>query len=422
MEIWIFQTGEPLHIDGPYARPMRAMNLANELVGCGHKVKIFSTRFNHTNKKHREGVDNVLHINDKLEIILVNSPGYKSNISITRILDHALLAINLRNCLLGQSSKPDVAFVGYPPIEFAFVALKWLKKNNVPVMLDVKDKWPDIFTDKLPLIFRPISKVILMPYYYMAKYLMRTTTSLCTISQSYLKWMLEFSERNITGLDIVSPLTNCSVPASETCIQEASKWWITNGVVDNLSMRIIFIGSITNAFDFQPVIDCAMLALKKNMDWQFIICGDGENRLPLVEKCRDFPNVIFPGWIDSLKIVAIAKISKIALAPYRITDDFLMSIPNKIYDYLSLGLPVLTSLNGETGSLIKENKVGFIYNANSPSTLFEVIEIIYNNPEMLSETAARSHQLYYSRFDGKKTYNLLANNLVKLNKSNLNLT
>lgn len=36
--IWIFQTGEPLHIDGGSARPMRAMNLSNALVQAGHRV------------------------------------------------------------------------------------------------------------------------------------------------------------------------------------------------------------------------------------------------------------------------------------------------------------------------------------------------------------------------------------------------
>jgi hypothetical protein len=36
--IWIFQTGEPLHIDGGSARPMRAMNLSNTLVQAGHRV------------------------------------------------------------------------------------------------------------------------------------------------------------------------------------------------------------------------------------------------------------------------------------------------------------------------------------------------------------------------------------------------
>ena len=38
MNIWILQTGEPLHIDEGKPRAMRAMNLSNKLVEAGHNV------------------------------------------------------------------------------------------------------------------------------------------------------------------------------------------------------------------------------------------------------------------------------------------------------------------------------------------------------------------------------------------------
>ena len=50
MNIWIFQTGEPLHIDKENSRPMRAMNLSNKLVDSGHKVILWSSSFNHQKK------------------------------------------------------------------------------------------------------------------------------------------------------------------------------------------------------------------------------------------------------------------------------------------------------------------------------------------------------------------------------------
>jgi hypothetical protein len=45
--VWVFQTGEPLHIDGNNARPMRAMNLSNALVQSGHRVVLWSSAFYH---------------------------------------------------------------------------------------------------------------------------------------------------------------------------------------------------------------------------------------------------------------------------------------------------------------------------------------------------------------------------------------
>ena len=53
MKVWIFQTGEPLHIDTNLTRPMRAMNLANFLTMNAHEVTIWTSSFYHQSKEHR---------------------------------------------------------------------------------------------------------------------------------------------------------------------------------------------------------------------------------------------------------------------------------------------------------------------------------------------------------------------------------
>ena len=53
MQICIFQTGEPLHIDKGNYRPMRCMLLADKLIENGHKVTIISSDFFHQKQIHR---------------------------------------------------------------------------------------------------------------------------------------------------------------------------------------------------------------------------------------------------------------------------------------------------------------------------------------------------------------------------------
>ena len=99
MKIWILQTGEPLHIDQDNSRTMRGMNLANKLVEKGHNVILWSSTFNHRNKSHRFSQDKVIKINENLELILIHSPGYQSNVSFKRIYDHFILGIKLNKVL-----------------------------------------------------------------------------------------------------------------------------------------------------------------------------------------------------------------------------------------------------------------------------------------------------------------------------------
>ena len=73
--IWIFQTGEPLHIDGDNARPMRAMNLSNALVQAGHKVVLWSSAFYHQEKRHRSSIAKSIRVSDNLEIKIDSQQG-----------------------------------------------------------------------------------------------------------------------------------------------------------------------------------------------------------------------------------------------------------------------------------------------------------------------------------------------------------
>ena len=226
LTVWIFQTGEPVHSDVGDYREMRAMNLANAIIESGHKVVIWTTSFFHQEKKHRSLYSCEYKISDNLCIKLISSPGYQSNIGIDRLWDHALLAKNLNSELLKEITLPDVAFVGYPPIEFAYIAIKWLKARKVPVMIDVKDQWPHIFTQPFPKLLKPLIIILLLPYYYMGYITLRNANAFSTMSQSFLDWMRNFSGKNPTPYDCITPLTSFRNRHSQENLDKANEWWL----------------------------------------------------------------------------------------------------------------------------------------------------------------------------------------------------
>ena len=103
LNVWILQTGEPLHSDGLGARPMRAINLANALVQAGHSVVLWSSTFYHQEKSHRHNEGGDLIISPALRIRLIDSPGYSRNIGFGRLWDHFVLARNLGKKLRATS-------------------------------------------------------------------------------------------------------------------------------------------------------------------------------------------------------------------------------------------------------------------------------------------------------------------------------
>ena len=286
MIVWIFQTGEPLHIDGNLLRPMRAINLAQELASKNHEVILWSSDFYHQEKKHRFGFYNKIKISKFIEIRLIPSPGYKKNIGFGRLYDHFILARNLKKILALENEKPNIAFVGYPTVEAAHVMIKWLNIYNIPTILDVKDQWPIIFLDILPDMLKPLGNLFLFPYIYFSRKVFRNASALVSISPEFLDWALKFSGRGKTYLDKVVPLTNSLRMLSNSDLTDANNWWDAMGIKNDTLSKFIFIGSHSRAFDFDPIHDAASI----HKDCQFIICGHGEYYLHLRKKFSNLNN------------------------------------------------------------------------------------------------------------------------------------
>ncbi len=415
--VWILQTGEPLHVDAGNPRPMRAMNLADTLVARGHRVVLWSADFDHINKRFRNLTDSPIEVSPKFEIRLLASTGYRRNVGFARLVDHALLGFGLRRRLRSESQLPDVAFVGYPPIETAYVMTRRLKAACVPTLLDVKDQWPAIFSRRLPRILQPIGNFILFPYWYLARSSLRAATGLSAMADGFLQWATDLGGRPRQDTDGVFPLTTPPVSSRPEEREKAVAWWDANGVDASEVANLCFVGSFSTAFDFTPVRDAARKAAAEGCALRFVLCGDG-GELPAVKAMmRGLDNVVFPGWIDRPKIEVLAARSIATIAPYRSTPDFELSIPNKIVDSLGLGLPIISPLRGEVAALIENDGVGLRYDdaAGDPGAeLYRVIRALIDDETRRSEMSARARNLYTERFSFERVYGALADHLERM--------
>jgi glycosyltransferase involved in cell wall biosynthesis len=393
---------------------MRAMNLANALIERGHSVTIWTSAFFHQEKRHRVVSYQAHRVNEFLEIRFIYSRGYQKNIGLGRLIDHVELALNLRLALRQAESAPDIAFIGYPPIEWAYVAVNWMNKKALPTVLDAKDQWPQIFIDAVPKKLNLFVKIGFWPYFYLGRKTMRKVTAFSSMSQSFLNWMRDFSGRNLTPLDYVAPLS--PIPCEMTAHERlgAVKFWNSMLVLEDSRPRLFFVGSLTQAFDFRPIASLAKKSDKDGLGWQFVICGDGAESVAIQKHFRDLTNVIFSGLIDQPKIYVLAEMSTLALAPYKPVENFISNIPNKVIDYLSLGKPILTSLSGEVGQLIEKNNCGFSYAQIDSDQLFSHVKNLIEDHRLLKIMGANAKETYNKSFSGEKVYQAFVDHIESL--------
>jgi len=403
-----------MFIDPGVPRPMRAMNLAVALERRGHNVNIWTSAFYHQQKRHRSRIAAQLRVSDKIVVTLVPSPGYSRNIGIARLIDHAILARNLKKCLSGAwgVNPPDVCFVGYPPIEAAAVFLKWAARKGVPSIIDVKDLWPDFFLSAFPRVLQPAARLLLAPYFQLGRSAVRSASAFSAMSRGYIDWIERFANDEKVRKVVVSPLTSPLPEISDYDYYLSKEWWANKGVSDANRRRFMFVGSISPAFDFGPIINAARRFFNLGEDVQFVICGAGSEEMAVRRATRDLPNVVMPGWVNVHKLVALSDLSLASLAPYKNSDNFGLNVPNKIIDSLSLGNPIITSLRGEVERLVREHQVGVLY--GSDEEFFDACQLLLNSEFERVRMGNNALTVYSEFFDFEKVYGGLVDSITEL--------
>lgn len=408
MRVWIIQTGELLPYLHPEARPMRASNVVRALRDAGHEVVLWTSDFIHQSHEHLFGRNTILRPEPGIELRLIHSAGYSRNIGLGRVYDHTQFAKRLLS-LMKREPLPDVAFVGFPPMEAAAVSVNRLRRHGVPTLLDVKDQWPEVFVRPIPDAFRLAGEAAIWPYQRLVKQTMRRSTALSAISPGFLDWALSVAGRSQNEFDLVLPLTSRGCDPDVSQANAASQWWDSQGVPDDGRFRIAYVGSISTGIDVDDMIDAA-----STVQFQFVICGDGPQLEHLRRRTEHLSNVVCPGWVDQAQGEVLYGRSSVTLAPYIDEAAFGIGIPNKIYDSLRHGLPVVTNASGALGTLVTAHDVGIHYETEDSMGLAAHLNLLAEHPQLLASMKKNARALYIQEFTFERVYGGLVRHLETL--------
>jgi glycosyltransferase involved in cell wall biosynthesis len=394
--------GEPLPIDGKNERLYRTGILSQLMADEGHEVTWWTSSFNHTKRAQRTTEQMAVRVSPNLTIRIVPEPGYSKSVSVRRILSHATCARRFRKMAMADP-RPDVILVSYPTIELSRAAIRLGKKMDVPVVVDIRDLWPDIFLQIFPRGLRGLGKLCLWPYDYFARQVFRNADAIVAITAGIRDWGLTKAGREPGPLDRDFPFGYAAQEAPDPEATDARAFWASRGVTDD-NWNICFFGAIGKQTRFEPVIQAARLLQEELPQVRFIICGTGEMLPEYEQMAKGLSNVLFPGWVDKNQINTLMALSQMGLTAYPSSEDFLLSIPNKPIEYLSAGLPILSNIDGVLGALIRENRVGATYRSSDPSSLIDALGGLIDDPAAVDAMRAASHALFEREFDAQKVY------------------
>ena len=393
LTVWLVQIGEQIPVSADI-RKLRALYLAEALIAKGHNVIWITSAFNHLRKVWVFDKDTVDQIDQKFKIVAIKGIGYKKNISVARFIDHRILSLKFRS-LAQKLDRPDIVVASSPPYDLAYEAARFTHANNIPLVIDIRDKWPSTFVSMLGKKFEWLLSIILWNEFRMLAYAFNTAQALIGISEELLKWGQEMRNSKKLIKEVVLPLgfeINKNYNSNNSNLKKR---------LDNLELGFVvtFVGTFGRFHNPEIIVDAAKILKDENVS--FLMVGDGENHHYLQKKAKDLKNVHFLGWLDMPDIALILKYSHLGVCPtgQQSERDF---FPNKVFLYWGYGLPIASMFKGQLNDVIQENKTGF--NFNTSHQLATGIMSLINDKNRYSEMKINTSTLFKNKYEAKKLY------------------
>jgi len=396
--IWLVTTGEPLPSDGPETRLLRTGIFFEDLVARGVSTHWWTSGFDHHRRTQRPASLARLDVGSVGTITLIPSPGYRGSVSIRRMVDHVVTARRFREAA-AEAAAPQLIWCSYPTTELSSASVELGKRWGVPVVLDIRDLWPDVIWDtvlsRAPALARDVGlRVLRQP----AARAFRAATAVVGLTDEYVAWALELAGRARSELDVAIPVTYPDpvgpLTLSETA--EGERFWGEHGVDLGEDWIVCFLGTLGRQFDFDPVLDAASRLRGCAPGVRFVLAGAGEGLEALRSRAAGLSNVVVPGWVDGVRRRALLSRSKLGLAPYRPSENFLRNLPNKPVEYFAHGLPVLYPIEGVLHRTCRRSECGVRYGGGE--ALASVLEGIRRDPARHDRMSKNARRLFTDDF------------------------
>lgn len=411
MLIWNIKVSEPVPWLPEEAdqRLFRAGLFDKALREAGHQTLWISNAFSHHTKSPRDVPKNQLlrpHP-DGPDMVFLESRGYRSNMGFARFHDHWVQARAWRRLAL-TLPRPDLIFCAYPTLDLCAAAVDFAKENGIPIVIDVRDLWPDVIYERLgrlPFVGRIAGRRWLLPYERMSYHVLRNATALTGVGRGMVEWAQNRAQRPNDACARDRHFYQSQPDPINTAAkgEDLRRFWRERGLdVDAQVVRIVWGGTLYPSIDAQTLFDgLALLPEPLRTRTEVVICGIGPLGPAFEKASASLPMIRLMDWVPAEQLMGLLMHSDAGLMNYFNRFDFQRSIPNKVVDYAAAGLPIITGVQGELRNLAGDSGAVVPYAVGDRVSMVAALEQIHANASTGSRGAGPSRRLFEDNFESQ---------------------
>ncbi len=371
----------------------RVENEAIELINKGHEVFLFCLTY--TNQKKEEEVNQITvkrYKSNKLEYKL-------SALAYTIPLYSILMEKKISHFL----NETRIEAIHIHDMVIAEAVFKANKKLELPIVLDLHENRPEIMKF-YPHLKRFPSNVLISHKKWKEKEetFIKKANRVIVVTKDAKEEIVERTKIDSSTISVVPNTVRSS-------FYEKAQIEITeNKKKDNFVL--LYIGDTGERRGLRTVVRSLPKLAKDIKNIKLVIVGKVTNELKLeVDKLKITNYVDFQGWQNESTFVKYIQESDVCLSPLHRNIHHDTTYANKLFQYMSLGKPLIVSNATAQKKLVEEYNTGLVHKEKDVEDFENKVLELYNNPLLREKLGKNGKGFVQNEFTWDKTSKELIN-------------
>ena len=375
-------------VDHKHPGGTRHLDIAKCLVAKGHEVTIVASTVDYLSGQAIEGPK--VEVHDGVRIVRAYAlPSVQRSI-LWRVISY-LSFVPSSAWVAFRHGRVDVVLGTTPPI-FQLPAT-WLvaKLRWAPFVLEVLDLWPE-FAIGMGVIK---NRFVIWLARKVEWFFNRAGKQLIVNSPAYRDYMIKggIPEDRVTFIPMGVDLRLFDTASKGEQIRERFR-------IPPQKFVVTYAGAHGISNDLDTVLGAAE-RLQTKTDIHFLFVGGGNDRPRLEEKAKTLglKNVTFGGTVPKEEMGDVLAASSACIALLKDIPQYRTPFPNKVFDYMAAGRPVLLGIDGVIREVMEKADSGIFFPPGNASKLAEAIVQLHASPELVQRYAANGRDYVEKHYD-----------------------
>jgi len=281
----------------------------------------------------------------------------------------------------------DLVWGTTPPIFQGPTAWLLARLKGVPFLLEVRDLWP-AFAVAVGVLK---NKFLISLSEWLERFLYRHADRVIVNSPGFIDHV------EARGAETVTLIPNGADPEMFNPQSTGTEFRKAHSLQDRFV--VLYAGAHGMSNDLQVVLDAAA-RLKESETIQIVMLGSGKEKPRLMSdaKTRGLDNVLFLPPVPKLEMCKALAAADACLAILKPIEMYKTTYPNKVFDYMAAGRPVILAIDGVIRQVVGQANAGLAVPPGDPEALASAIRDLAADPEKCRRMGLNGRKMIEARF------------------------